>query len=125
MILGAYCFTLGSGMTLWSLKKQSTITDSTCAAKYMAALEAGQELVWLQTLLQELGYKPTKVTTLMCDNAVAVLLCADQSFHNCMKHLNICFHCIHECVDQGEILVGQIATIDNIVDAITNTLPGP
>ena len=45
--VGRHCFTLGSGMVLWSSKKQNTIADSTCTAEYMAVSEAGQELVWL------------------------------------------------------------------------------
>src|SRR6266571_4760777 len=53
-----YCFSLGSGMVSWSSKKQKTITDSTCAAEYVAVSEAGKELIWLRTLLTELGYKP-------------------------------------------------------------------
>ncbi len=45
--VGGYCFSLGSSMVSWSSKKQKTITDSTCAAEYIAVSEAGKELVWL------------------------------------------------------------------------------
>ena len=34
-----------SGMVSWSSKKQKTIVYSMCVAEYMAASEAGQELV--------------------------------------------------------------------------------
>ena len=122
--VGGYCFSLGSGMVSWSSKKHNTIADSTCAAEYMRASEAGRELVWLQTLLRELCYAPTKATPLLCDNSAAVLLCADKSFHNCAKHLDVCYHWIRERVDNGEILVGQIATLDNIANMFTKALPG-
>ena len=42
-----YCFSLGSSAVSWSSKKQKMIADSTCAAEYMAASEAGRELVWM------------------------------------------------------------------------------
>ena len=105
--------------------KHNTIADSTCAAKYMTALEAGRELIWLRTVLQELGYTPTKATPLLCDNSAAVLLCAHQSFHNRAKHLDIRYHWIRERMENGEILVGQIATLDNIANTFTKALPGP
>ena len=123
--VGGHCFTLGSGMVSWSSKKQNTIADSTCAAEYMAVSEAGWELVWLRTLLRELGYESIKATPLLCDNSAAVLLSADQSFHNRTKHLDVRYHWIRERVDRGELIVGQIATADNIADVFTKALPGP
>jgi hypothetical protein len=39
--ISGHCFTLGSGVISWSSKKQKTIADSTCAAEYMAASDAG------------------------------------------------------------------------------------
>ena len=80
--VAGYCFTLGSRVVSWSSKKQRTIADSTCAAEYMAASEAGRELVWMRTLLCELSFGSPLATPLLCDNSAAVLLCADQAFHN-------------------------------------------
>ena len=77
-----YCFSLGSGAVSWSSKKQKTLADSTCAAEYMAASEAGRELVWLRTLLRELGFGSSVPTPLLCNNSAAVVLCGDQAFHN-------------------------------------------
>jgi hypothetical protein len=95
-------------MVSWSSKKQKTIADSTCAAEYMAVSEAGRELVCLRTLLRKLGFGPTVATPLLCDNSAAVLLCADQAFHNWVKHLDVKYHWIWEHVENEEILVGQI-----------------
>ena len=114
-----------AGIVSWSLKKQNTITDLTCAAEYMAVSEAGQELIWLRTLLQELGYETTKATPLLWYISTAILLSANQSFHHCTKHLNVHYHWICEHIDQGELIVGQIATIDNIADIFTKVIPGP
>jgi hypothetical protein len=50
-----------------------------CTAKYMAASDAGQELVWMRTLLRELGFSSTSTTPLLCDNTAAVLLCGNQA----------------------------------------------
>jgi transposase InsO family protein len=118
--VSGYCFTLGSGVVSWSSKKQKTIADSMCAAEYMAALEAGRELVWLRTLLRELGFGSTSPTPLLCDNTAAVLLCGDQAFHNRVKHIDVKYHWIRERVENGEVLVGQIPTSGNVADALTS-----
>lgn len=39
----------------WSSKLQSTIALSYTEAEYNAIAQAGQELLWLQKLLQEIG----------------------------------------------------------------------
>ena len=98
---------------------------TTCAAEYMAISEAEWELVWLWTLLQELGYTPSHPTPPLCDNSAAVLLSADQAFHKGTKHLDVRYHWIWECVEHKEIIVGQIESAKNIADVLTKALPGP
>lgn len=123
--VAGHCFSMGSGMLSWSSKKQKTIADLTCAAEYMAASEAGRELVWLRTLLRELGFEPSHATPLLCDNSAAVLLCGDQAFHNRVKHLDVKYHWIRERVENGELIVGHIASSGNVADILTKALPGP
>jgi transposase InsO family protein len=120
-----YCFTLGSGMVSWSSKKQKTLADSTCAAEYMAASEAGRELVWLRTLLHELGFGSSLPTPLLCDNSAAVVLCGDQAFHNRVKHLDVKYHWIRERVENKELIVGRIPSSGNVADILTKALPIP
>lgn len=123
--VAGYCFSLGSGVVSWSSMKQKTLADSTCAAKYMSASEAGRELVWLHTLLGELGFGSTLPPPLLCDNSAAVVLCGDQVFHNWVKHIDVKYHWIRECVDNGELIVGRIPSSGNIADILTKALPGP
>ncbi len=112
-------------MVSWSLKKQKTVADSTCAAEYIAVSEAGKELIWLQALLTKLGYRPEGPSKLFCDNSVAVLLCADQTFHDWTKHLNVQYHWIRGHMEDGKIIVTQVATSNNIADGLTKVLPAP
>jgi hypothetical protein len=123
--VAGHCFTLGSGVVSWSSKKQKTLADSTCAAEYMAASEAGRELVWLRTLLRELGLGSPLPTPLLCDNSAAVILCGDQAFHNRVKHIDVKYHWIREQVENGELLVGRIPSSGNLADVLTKALPGP
>ena len=122
--VAGYCFLLGSGAVSWSSKKQKMIADSTCAAEYMAASEAGRELIWMQTLLRELGFGLTHATPLLCDNLAAVLLCGDQAFHSQVKHIDVRYHWIQERVESEELVVGHIPSLSNLADVPTKALSG-
>ena len=91
----------------------------------MAASEAGRELVWMRTLLRELGFGSNLATPLLCDNSATVLLCGDQAFHNRVKHLDVRYHWIQERVEAEELIVGQIASSGNVADILTKALPAP
>jgi hypothetical protein len=74
--------------------------------------------------LHKLGFNPTTATPLLC-NTAAVVLCEDQAFHNRVKHLDVKYHWIRECVENGELIVKQIPTSGNVADVLTKALPGP
>lgn len=101
------------------------MADLTCAAEYMAASEACCKLIWLCTLLRELGFGSTLTTPLLCDNSATIMLCGDQAFHNQVKHLDVKYHWIWERVENGDLIVGQIPSSGNIADILTKALPGP
>lgn len=42
-----------------------------------------------------------------------------------MKHLNVKYHWICECIENEEMVVGCIPTSGNMVDVLTKALPGP
>jgi hypothetical protein len=53
-ITSGCCFSLGSTMTSWQNKKQSSISLSTAEAEYIAACSASCEAIWLRNLLTSL-----------------------------------------------------------------------
>ena len=63
---------VGTGAVSWSSKLQGIVTLSTTEAEYVAAVTAGQEVIWLHYLLTELGYKFTRPFILFLDNNSAV-----------------------------------------------------
>ena len=50
-----YCVFLGTNLISWSSKKQCTVARSSTEAEYRGVANAAAEVVWLQSLLRELG----------------------------------------------------------------------
>jgi hypothetical protein len=62
------CFSMGSAMTSWQSRKQSSIALSTTEAKYIAACSSSCESIWLWKLLTCLFNLDMEATVILCDN---------------------------------------------------------
>ena len=120
--VGGYLFTLGSGPVSWQSKRQQTAATSSCEAEYTAAFEASKEAIWLRTLLSSIGLSPTSATILLCDNNAAITLSKDPAFHARVKHFDIRYHFLRECIQSEHISLSYINTKDNIADIFTKPL---
>ena len=82
--------------------KQSSITDSTMEAEYIAASEAAKEAVWLKNFLMDLEVVPFEhpAITLYCDNSGAVANSKEPRSHKRGKHIERKYHLIREIVTE-------------------------
>jgi hypothetical protein len=55
-------------MVSWAVRKQKTVANSTCKAKYIATCEASKEAMWLHALLQGIDRPQHHATKLFGDN---------------------------------------------------------
>ena len=78
---------LGSNLISWSARKQATVSRSSTEAEYKSLANATAEVIWVQTLLAELGVLQSEVARLWCDNIGATYLSANPVFHARTKHI--------------------------------------
>lgn len=70
------------------------------------------EVVWIQSLLRELGLSHHSIPVLCCDNLGATYLCANPVFYAQTKYVEIDCHFVRECVAASELNANFLSTKD-------------
>jgi len=68
-------------------------------AKYVALANAIKEATWLYTLLTELDFLSTIATIIYANNQGCITLVNNLVFYSCVKHIDICYYFIWECIE--------------------------
>ena len=84
---------------------------------------ATAEVIWLESLLAELGVKLNQPPCLWCDNLGATYLSANPVFHARAKHIEIDFHFVRERVTKKQLQIRFIGSKDQLADGFTKALP--
>ena len=121
---GYLAFLYGSPIN-WCSRRQQTTAASTMEAEYIAGAEATKDVIWLRSLLTELGVDQAGPTRLYCDNQAAIRLTGNPSTHARSKHIDIKHHIIRERVEMGDIEIRYIETAKQRSDCLTKPLSGP
>jgi histone deacetylase 1/2 len=109
----------------WSARKQATVSRSSTESEYKALANATAELIWVQSLLGELGVQQFRAPVLWCDNIGATYLSANQVFHARTKHIEVDFHFVRERVCRKQLEIRFISSNDQVADVFTKPLPLP
>ena len=82
------------------------VARSSAESKYRSLASATTEVLWLQSLFNELGRpKLDAVPILWCDNVSANLLASNPVFHARTKHIEVDVHFIREKVENKQLKV--------------------
>jgi hypothetical protein len=106
------CFSLGSAMTSWKSRKQSSIALSTTEAEYIAACSSSCEAIWLRKLLTGLFDLKMEATVILCDNQSCIKMMENLVFHDKSKHIEIRYHYIRDMVQRGAVKLQYVGTYE-------------
>ena len=82
------------------------------------------EILWLRSILQELGFPVSEPSTLFCDNKSAIMLASDSVLHERTKHIEVDIHFIREKVRSGIVSPYFVPSSDQTADVFTKSV-GP
>ncbi|KAJ2985154.1 hypothetical protein NUW54_g536 [Trametes sanguinea] len=116
---------MGTGAISWSSRLQSIVALSTTEAEFVAAVSAGQEVLWLRNLLTEFGFDVSAASRLRIDNLSALSVAKNPEHHGRMKHLDLRFYWLRDEVAKGRIAIEHLRTSDMPADILTKSLAKP
>ncbi|CAL1403239.1 unnamed protein product [Linum trigynum] len=87
-----YIICLGGAAVSWRTKKQQVVARSSAEAEYRAMATTISEIIWLRTLLRDLGVPVPDPTRLYCDNQAALHIANNPVFHERTKHVEMDYH---------------------------------
>jgi histone deacetylase 1/2 len=119
---GGFAIFLGSNLVSWSARKQATVSRSSTESEYKAIANATAEIMWVQTLLAELGIKSPRAAKIWCDNLGAKYMSANPVFHARTKHIEVDYHFVRERVSQKLLEIDFVSTNDQVADGFTKPL---
>lgn len=86
---------VGDNLVLWKSKKQQVVAPSSAEAEYHAMALARCKLVWLKSLLANLGCSCITLMTFFYDNQASMHIAFNLVFLERTKNIEVDCHYIH------------------------------
>jgi hypothetical protein len=116
-----YFLKLAGGAISWTSRAQRTIALSSTEAEYMALSDCSRQVVWMHTLMGELGYK-LKPIPISGDNQGSIFIASNPVTEKRSKHIDIRYHFIREAIERKLVEVYFIDGDKNPADLLTKNL---
>lgn len=120
-----YLMSLNGGPISWKSSRQGGVTLSSSEAEFVAASQAGQEVVYLRALLRGFGYTQKGPTEIWEDNASCIMMSENPTNRDRSRHVDVKVHFLRDLVRDGHVKLLKCVGPQNVSDALTKSLPRP
>jgi hypothetical protein len=79
-------------------------------AEYVATASCCSQLLWMIATLRDFGLQLTQVP-LLCDSTSAISVAKNLVLHSKTKHIDVCFHFLHDHYKKGDIDLSHVDTL--------------
>ena len=108
---------------VYSSKRQGCVAMSSTEAEIIAASTCSLEVIFVRTLLAEMGLPQDQPTPLAVDNSGAVELSKDRKSCGKTRHIDRRYFKVRELMASGQVVVRHLPTDLNVADLLTKALP--
>ena len=116
-----YIVKLATAAVSWSSHAQKTVATSSTEAEYMALSDCCRQVMWIRHMFNELGLSVDKVP-ICTDNNGAIFIGSNPIQERRIKHIDVRYHYIRECVEDGNVEILRVDTTENTADLLTKPL---
>lgn len=101
---------------------QPTVTLSSTEAEFVAANDTGKSIIYIQSILDELGIELDEATEMFIDNAGARLMGNSHKPTKGTRHLAVKYFALLQWTECDFIVLKPVSTHDNNSDILTKAL---
>ena len=109
---------------MWRSKQQKSVSLSSAEAEYVAVSESVKEVVFVVMILKSLGIKVKSPVTIKVDNMGAIYMTENSTTNSRTRHVDTRYHYVREKVEDGEIEIVFVKSLENIADGFTKNVKG-
>ena len=113
---------VGGNLVTWRSKNKKVVALSSAEAEFRDISKGVYELLWLRSLLNEIGYTPSNEMNLYCDNRAAIQIAQNLVQHDQTKHVEIDIHFIKEKFEAKIIKLLFVKSEDQLADVLTKAV---
>jgi hypothetical protein len=115
-------FAIFLGLVSWSARKHPTVSRSSTQTEYKSLANVIAEIIWIQSLFEELKLVKYAAAILWCNNLGVTYLFTNLVFYSRTKHIKIDYHFVRELVARKQLKIQFIWTDDQLADRFMKTL---
>ena len=116
------CIRLAGGTIAYKTKLQPTVAQSSTEAEFMGASDFGKMMLYIRSILWDLGVPQESASFLYEDNDACTAMAMAQKPTTRTRHMDIKFHALCEWVERDLIKLERIDTTINMADHFTKSL---
>jgi hypothetical protein len=114
---------IAGGPVYWVSKKQSLVTLSTIEAEFINLTPTGCTLLWITSMLKELGYlKDTKPSIIFTDSRNAMAIALNLYEKQRTRHIDIRYKWVIDRLQKGDFIIKHIDSKNQIANGFTKGL---
>ena len=120
-VSGASIFLAGAPV-IYKSRTQPTVSLSSTESEFISASEGGKLILYLRSILNDIGIHQTHPTPLYADNEACISMANAKQPTRRTRHLDIKYFALLNWIETDQIIMTHISTSDNPADALTKTL---